>query len=72
MTEESPRDINNDLHQIVANGQVIYEGKDWPQAFLDAGRNPAYQEIVHLINGKPTARMGSMLVPSWFESEVHC
>ncbi len=34
-------------HQIVADGEVIYEGDDWQQAFLEAGLNPEYTTIIH-------------------------
>jgi len=60
------------LHQIVADGQIIYQGENWVQAFLNAGRNPAYGEIVHLTNGEPGAQMGPVLIPRWSERKTHC
>jgi hypothetical protein len=63
-----------DLHQIMAGDQIIYEGENWAQAFLEAGRHPAYreQEIVHLTNGKLGARLGPVLIPRWSEQKTHC
>jgi hypothetical protein len=45
-------------HQIVADGEIIYEGDNWQQAFLDASQNPAYGTITHLENGEPGATFG--------------
>jgi hypothetical protein len=46
------------IHQILANGQVIYTGDDWRQAFLDAARNPDNGTIVHTVDGEPGVMMG--------------
>jgi hypothetical protein len=45
-------------HQVVADGEVIYSGPDWQQAFLEAGLNPEYTAIVHLENGEQGAVLG--------------
>jgi hypothetical protein len=42
-------------HQVVADGQVIYEGDDWPAVFLGARLNPDFGTIMHLEDGKPGA-----------------
>ena len=74
MEEEQPMSqvATPDLHQVMVGGQIIYEGTNWVQAFLEAGRNPAYreQEIVHLINDKPGARLGPVLVSGWGERKM--
>jgi hypothetical protein len=61
MAEEQP---TTTIHQIVVEGQIIYEGANWVQAFLEAGRHPAYldKEILHLYNGKPGARWLPVLI----------
>ena len=66
------KDTTPTRHQIMVGDQIIYEGENWAQAFLEAGRNPAYskQAIVHLTNGKPGARMGPVLVPGWGEQKL--
>lgn len=72
MEEEYPtkQDAVPDRHQIVVDGQIIYEGERWHQAFLEAGRNPAYREIVHLTNGKPGAHLGPVLCAEWAQSKM--
>lgn len=57
MSEQKPQPT----HQIVADGEVIYEGDDWQQAFLDASQNPEYGTIVHLENGEPRGYWGPPL-----------
>jgi hypothetical protein len=45
-------------HQVVADGEIIYEGENWQQAFLDAGLNPEYDTIIHLQDGEQGAVLG--------------
>ena len=46
------------IHQVIADGTVIYEGEDWQQAFLQVGRNPEFGEIIHVCDGTPGAQWG--------------
>ncbi|HEX2614427.1 MAG TPA: hypothetical protein VHL10_02970 [Nitrososphaera sp.] len=45
-------------HQVIADGEVIYEGDDWQLAFLEAGKHPEYTTIIHIENGEPGAVLG--------------
>lgn len=45
-------------HQIIADGEVIYEGDDWQEAFLEASKHPEYGTITHLENGVTGATWG--------------
>jgi hypothetical protein len=49
------------IHQILADGKVIYSGADWTHAFLEAAFHPAYHYIVHLENGKSGACWGPIV-----------
>jgi hypothetical protein len=56
-TEHTPK-----LHQVVADGKVIYAGNDWQRIFLEARMNPEYGEIVHVPpDGTPGAQWGAPL-----------
>jgi hypothetical protein len=59
------------IHQIVVEGRIIYEGADWVQAFLEAGRHPAYRHkaILHLYNGNPGARWLPVLVDEYTQRD---
>lgn len=49
------------IHQILADGAVIYSGPDWTHAFLEAAFHPAYHYIVHLENGRSGACWGPII-----------
>ena len=48
-------------HQILADGEVIYSGPNWANAFLDAAFHSEYRRIVHLEDGKTGASWGPVL-----------
>lgn len=56
---DKPQEQQKPTHQVVADGEIIYEGEDWQQAFLDAGLNPEFGTIVHVQDGEPGATFGS-------------
>lgn len=56
-----PTESTQPIHQVAVDGQIIYEGDDWAQPFLEASKNPTYGTIVHMEDGKPGATFGPVL-----------
>jgi hypothetical protein len=61
MKKMSKTNEQQPAHQVVADGEVIYEGDDWQEAFLEAGKHPEYTTIIHLQDGEPGAVLGPPL-----------
>jgi hypothetical protein len=46
------------VHQVVIDGNVVYEGDGWASVFLDASKNPENGIITYVEDGKPGAAFG--------------